>query len=83
MRSPMLPQNRKRRMRKRNVAILGAFALVDVDHHTTAVDIRDFEVPRFLQPETTGVNRGEEGAVATRRDSGEDVEHLFGTEHGG
>jgi len=70
-------------MRKWNVAILRAFALMDVDHHKLTVNIRCFDVPRFLKPEATGVNRREEGTIAMRRDSGKDVEHLFGTEHGG
>jgi len=56
-------------MRDRNVSVLRTLAAMDVDHHTATVDIRNFEVPRFLEPETAGIDRGEEGVIVGRRDA--------------
>jgi hypothetical protein len=37
-------------MGKRNITILRTLPPVDVDHHTVFIDVRDFEVQRFLEP---------------------------------
>ena len=34
---------------QRDIAVLGALAAVDVDHHALAVDIADFEMAAFVK----------------------------------
>ncbi len=77
----MLPQKLIRCTWNRNITVLRTFPSVDVDHHTLFIDVRDFEVQRFLEPQAAGIDCGEEGVVARRRDAGEGGAHLFGTEH--
>ena len=56
-----------------------------MDHHALggAVDVGDLQIHGFLQPETTGVGRAQEGVVLRSLDAGKDAAHLLDTEYGG
>jgi hypothetical protein len=56
--TPIMAQQMKRRLRQRDIAVLGALAAVDVDHHALTVDIGDFEVEAFVKAQTAGVHGG-------------------------
>src|SRR5476649_1494718 len=45
--TPVLTKRLKRLRAQRNVAVLAAFALADVDEHAGAVDVFDLEVAQF------------------------------------
>lgn len=40
----------------RNIAILGAFSVVDMDHFSSAVDVRDLEGKGLRDPQATGID---------------------------
>jgi hypothetical protein len=46
---------------ERHIAVLGAFAPVDMDHHALAVDIGGFEMEAFVESQAAGVDGGEIG----------------------
>ena len=48
MSEPVLAQPMEGRLGQRDVAVLGALAAVDMDHHALAVDVADLQVQRFL-----------------------------------
>lgn len=47
--TPVAAQQSKGRLGQRDVAVLGAFATVDMNHHALAVDIGDFEMAGFAE----------------------------------
>jgi hypothetical protein len=49
--APILAQQMKSRLRQRDIAVLGALAAVDMDHHALAVDIGDFAMEAFVKPQ--------------------------------
>jgi len=65
-----------------HIAILGPLSTVDMDHHTVAVDIGDFEMETFVKPEAAGVDRGEVGIVLEGFDAGKNTSDFFNTENG-
>ena len=46
---PIAAQQLKSRLGQRDVAILGALAAVDMDHHALTIDIGDFEMESFVE----------------------------------
>jgi hypothetical protein len=48
---------------ERDIAILSTLSTVNVDHHTAGVDIRDFEMETFVEPQAAGVDGGEIGII--------------------
>lgn len=79
---PVLPEQSQRRLGEGNVAILGPLAAVDVDHQTGAVDVGDLQVQPLLQPESTGVDRGEEGVVVEGADTAQRPADLLDAQDG-
>src|SRR5262245_53740809 len=67
---PIAAQHLKRRLGQWDVAILGAFAAMDMDHHARAIDIGDFEMKSFVKSQATGINRGQIGVVVEGFDVG-------------
>ena len=68
--APVLAQQLKRRVRQQNIAVLGALAAVDMDHHARAIDIGDFEMESLVQAQAAGVDGGEVGVVVEGFDVG-------------
>ena len=48
---------------KWNIPVFGSFAAVDEEHHPGTIDVRYLQIQRFLQPQATGVDGGEEDEV--------------------
>lgn len=74
---PIAAQELQGRLGKRDVAILGAFATVDMDHHALAIDIGDFEMESFVQPQAAGVYGGKVGVVVEGFDVGQKASDLI------
>jgi hypothetical protein len=64
------------------VAVLGALAPMDVDHHPVAVDIGDFEMETFLKSEAAGVDGGMVGIVLEGFDVGQEAADFFNAQDG-
>ena len=59
MGGPVFAQDLEGSLRQGDETIFGAFTAVDVEHHAMTVDVSDFEMLGFLQPQTAGVDGGE------------------------
>ena len=75
--APVLAQQMKRGLRQRDVAVLGAFAAVDMDHHALTVDIADFEMEAFVKPQAAGVHGGQIDVIVQRFDVGQNTAGFF------
>ena len=80
--APVLPEEAQRGAGEGDVAILGPLAAMDVDHHAGAVDVGDFQVEAFLQPEPAGIDRGEKGGVVDRADTAQRPADLLDAQDG-
>ena len=67
---------------ERDVAIFGALAPVDMNHHSGGVDIGDFEVETFMKPQAAGVYGGEIGIVLEGFDAGQNASDFFHAKDG-
>jgi len=67
---------------ERDVAIFGTLATVDMDHHTGGIDIGDFEVETFMEPQSAGIDGGKIGVILEGFDLGENGSDLFSAENG-
>jgi hypothetical protein len=67
---------------EREVAIFGALAPVDMDHHTGGVDIGDFEMETFVKPQAAGVYGGKIGIVLEGFDAGQNAADFFHAKNG-
>ena len=77
--APIAAQQPQSGLRQRDVAILGALAAVDMDHHALTVDIGDFEMERFVKPQAAGVDGGKVGVVVEGFDMGQKASDFVGT----
>ena len=48
---------------QRDVAILGTLSTVDMNHHAGGIDIGDFEVETFMEPQAAGIDGGKIGVI--------------------
>jgi hypothetical protein len=67
---------------QRDVAVLGPFSAVDMDHHAGGIDIGDFEVEAFVESETAGIDGGEIGVILEGMDLGQNTSDFFRAENG-
>ena len=74
---PVLAQQLKSGLRQRDIAVLGALAAVDMDHHALTVDIGDFEMAGFVEPQAAGVDGGEIDVVVEGFDVGQNASDFF------
>lgn len=72
----------KSRLRQRDIAILGALAAVDMDHHALAIDIGDFEIKSFVKPQTAGVDGAKIDVVVKGFDVGQNASDFIDTQDG-
>ena len=77
VRAPVLAQQMKSGLRQRDIAVLGALAAVDMDHHALTVDIGDFEMAGFVKPQAAGIDGGEIGVVVQGFDVGQNATDFF------
>jgi hypothetical protein len=80
MHLPVFPQQLKRALGQRDVAIFPALAVTHVQHPARAVDVSHLNVRAFLQSEPAGVNRGEAYSIPRQSHSREDRQHFFDAE---
>ena len=67
---PIAAQELKSGLGQWDVAILGALAAVDMDHHAGAIDIGDFEMKSLVQAQAAGIDGGQIGVVVEGFDVG-------------
>jgi hypothetical protein len=67
---------------EREVAIFGALATVDMDHHAGGVDIGDFEMESFVKSQAAGVYSREIGIVLEGFDAGQNASDFFHAKDG-
>jgi len=67
---------------ERDVAILGAFATVDMDHHAGGINIGGFEVETFVKSEAAGIDGGKIGVILEGFDLGKNRSDFFTAENG-
>ena len=77
--APVLAQQMKSGLRQWDIAVLGALAAVDMDHHALAVDIGDFEMKAFVKPQTAGVHGGQIDVIVEGFDVRQNTSEFFGT----
>ena len=75
--APIAAQQMKSRLRQRDIAVLGALAAVDMDHHALTIDIGDFEMEGFVKPQAAGVDGGEIDVVVEGFDVGQKASDFF------
>jgi hypothetical protein len=63
------------------VAVTASLALLDVDHHTTAVDIGHLEARCFGRAQSSGIGRGQRGTGLQARRRFEEAHDFIGTQH--
>ena len=78
---PVAAQNPQQLRRQHDIAVLAALALLDPDHHPTAVNVGDLEHHHFRHAQAGGVNRGERRAALQARDRLQKAHHLVGAQH--
>jgi hypothetical protein len=74
---PIAAQQLKSSLGQRDVAILGALAAVDMDHHARAIDIGDFEMESLVKAQAAGVDGGKVGVVVEGFDAGKKAADFF------
>jgi hypothetical protein len=79
---PIAAQPMEGRLGQRDVAVLGALAAVDMDHHASGVDIGDFEVETFVKSQAAGVYGGKISIVLKGLDSGQNASDFFHAQDG-
>jgi len=78
---PVAAQNPQQLRRQHDIAVLAALALLDPDHHPTAVNVGDLEHHHFRHAQAGRVNRGERRAALQARDRLQKAHHLVGAQH--
>ena len=80
---PVLAQQLQRALRQRDIAIFGALAVADVNHHAGAVDVGDLQMGSFLQAQAAGIDRRRDKLVARQSDGSENLAHFRQAEDDG
>ena len=80
---PMAAEQMEGGLGERDIAILGTLSTVDMDHHTVAINIGDFEVETFMEPEAAGVDGGKIDVIVEGFDLGKNASDFFDAENGG
>ena len=79
---PIAAEQIEGRLGKRDVAILGALAAVDMDHHAGGIDIGDFEVETFMESQAAGIDGGKIGIILGGFDLGQNASGFFNAKNG-
>lgn len=77
---PELPQDLQGFAGQRDIAVLGALAVVNMEEHAGTIHMHHPEVDAFLQPQTAGIDGGKAGTIAVQADQIENPAHLFDAE---
>lgn len=79
-RLPIVTQDLQQLGRQHHVAVLLAFALLDANDHSLAVDARGLQPNRFRDAQAGGIASGQDGVVFDVEDATEEPLNLLGTE---
>jgi hypothetical protein len=60
---PIAAEQKEGGLGEGHIAILGSLSSVDMDHHTVAIDIGDFEMETLVKSETAGIDGGKIGVI--------------------
>ena len=74
---PIAAQQLKRRLGQWDVAILGALAAVDMDHHAGAMDVGSFEMESLVKSQAARIDGGQIGVVVKGFDVGQKASDLI------
>jgi hypothetical protein len=80
---PMAAEQIEGGLGERHIAILGTLSAVDMDHHTVAVNIGDFEVETFVKSEAAGVDGGKIDVIVEGFDLVQNASDFFSAENRG
>lgn len=80
---PMLPEDSQCLHRQRNIFILCTLASMDVNHHSSAVDVRNVDVQAFREPKATGINGMQVGEVVRGIHVTQYIKNFFTTKNTG
>ena len=81
--TPVLAQQMKSGVGQRDIAVLGALAAMDMDHHALAIDIGDFQMKSFVKAQTAGVDGGEIDVVVEGFDAGQNASEFIDAQDSG
>lgn len=70
---PLLTQQKEGAFGQRDITVLVAFALADVEEHSFGINVADLQAQTFSQSQTTGINGGETNAMIERSYQGDDA----------
>jgi hypothetical protein len=79
---PIAAEQMEGGLRERHVAIFGALATVDMDHHAGGIDIGDFEVETFMESQAAGIDGGKIGVILEGFDLGQNASGFFNAKNG-
>jgi hypothetical protein len=80
---PMAAEQMEGGLGERHIAILGTLSTVDMDHHTVAINIGDFEVETFVKSEAAGVDGGKIDIIVEGFDLVQNTSDFFTAENRG
>ena len=78
---PVGAENVEEPRRQHGVAVLAAFAILDVDQHTLAVDRRDLQARHFADPQPSRIGGRQRDTIAQSRHRLEKANDLVGIEN--
>ena len=67
MGNPVTAQKSVGGVRQGNISILGAFAAMDMDEFSFAVDVGDLQKKSFLETQSAGIDGGKENEIVKSR----------------
>ena len=73
VRFPKLAQEQERALGQRDVTILIALALADVNEHALGINVADFQTQGFAQTQAAGINEDQTDPMVQGGDGGEDA----------
>jgi hypothetical protein len=79
---PIVSEQQEGGLGQRDIAILGAFSAMDMDHHAGGIDIGDFEMEAFVKSEAAGIDGAEIGVILEGMDLGKNGSDFFKAENG-
>ena len=77
---PIVAQDLQELGRQHHVAVFLAFALLDADDHSLAVDVGGLQLNRLRDAQAGGIARGQDGVVFDVGDAAEEPLNFLGTE---
>lgn len=77
---PVIPQGTQQLGRQHHIAVLLAFALLDANDHSLAVDARGLQLNRFRGTQAGGMASGQDGVVFDVEDATEEPLNFLRTE---